>query len=229
MPTAAEADTSGHRTPSLTFPSPGLTRGSRRRGKWGHRPGSQAHGLGWAGARAVLALSGLAALSGCGLFSASSPSPEPAAASAGACPTVAILRPLAQTAVFAPGAAPQPTGVAFYGILSDVESKCVRSGDSVLVTLDTVVIGERGPAVGAATTADLQYFIAAAGPDDKILSKRTLPVQIALPAGARRAGITDRVEEWVPLAGRSPAEVKVLLGFQQSPEVVQFYKNFRGR
>jgi hypothetical protein len=179
------------------------------------------------GARVALAVSGLAALSGCGWFS-SSPS-EPAAASAASCPTVAILRSLSQTAVFGPGAARTPAGVAFYGILSDVESKCTRSGDAVLVTLDTVIIGERGPASGAATGVDLPYFIAATGPDETILSKRTLPVQIALPAGARRAGITDRVEEWVHLGGRSPADVKVVLGFQQSPEIVQFYKNFRGR
>ena len=175
----------------------------------------------------ALAVSGLAALSGCAWFSSSSS--EPAAAPAEACPTVAILRPLSQTAVFAPGAARQPTGVAFYGILSDVESKCTRSGDAVLVALDTVIIGERGPASGAATSVDLQYFIAATGPDDTILSKRTLPVQIAIPAGTRRAGITDHVEEWVSLGGRSPGDVKVVLGFQQSPEVVQFYKNFRGR
>jgi hypothetical protein len=184
------------------------------------------------GAQIVLALAGLAALSGCGWFSSpfSSPRAAPqAAASAGACPTVAILRPLSQTAVFAPGASPQPTGVAFYGILSEVESRCTRSGDAVRVTLDTIIIGERGPASGAATNVDLQYFVAAAGPDDTILSKRTLPVQIAIPAGARRAGVTDRLEEWVHLGGRSPADIRVLLGFQQGPEVVQFYRNFRGR
>ena len=138
-------------------------------------------------------------------------------------------RPLSQTAVFAPGASRQPTAIAFYGILSDVESKCTRSGDAVRVALDTVIVGERGPAAGAASSVDLQYFIAATGTDETILSKRTLPVQIAIPAGTRRAGITDRVEEWVSLGGRSPADVKVVLGFQQSPEVVQFYKNFRGR
>lgn len=183
------------------------------------------------GARAALALSAavaVSAVSGCGWFSSSSSS-GPAASSADACPTVAILRPLSQTAVFAPGAPRQPTGVAFYGILSDVESKCVRSGDSVRVALDTVIIGERGPASGAGTGVDLQYFVAATAPDDTILSKRTLPVQIAIPAATRRAGITDHVEEWVSLGGRSPAEVNVVLGFQQSPEVVQFYKNFRGR
>ncbi len=167
-------------------------------------------------------------MTGCGWFAASSPTGS-APSSAEACPTVAVLRPLSQTAVFAPGAARQPTGVAFYGILSDVESKCTRSGDSVRVALDTVIIGERGPASGAGTGVDLQYFVAATGPDDTILSKRTLPVQLAIPAGMRRAGITDHVEEWVSLGGRSPADIKVVLGFQQSPEIVQFYKNFRGR
>jgi len=185
----------------------------------------------FSGARVALAFSGLATLSGCGWLSSpfSSSSSASAAASAEACPTVAILRPLAQTALFAPGAARQPTGVAFYGLLSDVESTCTRNGDAVLVTLDTVIIGERGPAAGAATGVDVQYFIAATAPDETILSKRTLPVQVAIPAGTRRAGITDHVEEWVSLGGRSPADVKVVLGFQQSPEVVQFYRNFRGR
>src|SRR4029078_10291580 len=100
-----------------------------------------------------LALSGLAALSGCGWFSSpfSSSSSAPAAGSGEAWPTGAILRPLAQTALSAPGAVRQPTGVAFYGLLSDVESTCTRNGDAVLVTLDTVIIGERGPASGAAT------------------------------------------------------------------------------
>ena len=172
-------------------------------------------------------MSGLAALSGCSWFSSSSS--EPAAAPAERARPWPILRPLSQTAVFAPGAERRPAGVAFYGILSDVDSKCTRSGDAVLVTLDTVIISERGPASGAATSVDLQYFIAATGPDDTILSKRTLPVQITIPAGTRRAGITDHVEEWVHLGGRPPGDVKVVLGFQQSPEIVQFYKNFRGR
>ena len=183
------------------------------------------------GVRPALALSAAvavsAALSGCGWFSSSFTGS--AATSAEACPTVAILKPLSQTAMFAPGAARQPTGVAFYGILSEVASKCIRSGDSVRVALDTVIIGERGPASGAGTGVDLQYFVAATGADDTILSKRTLPVQIAIPAGTRRSGITDHVEEWVSLGGRSPGDVKVVLGFQQDPEVVQFYKNFRGR
>jgi len=181
------------------------------------------------GVSLALMAAALAALSGCGWFSSSSSSSEQKASVAAACPTVAVLRPLSQTAVFAPGAPRQPTGVAFYGILSDVEASCTRAGDAVRVALNAVIIGERGPAAAGGTGLDLQYFVAVTGPDQTILSKRTLPVQIAIPAEARRAGVTDRIEETVPLGGRSPGELNIVLGFQQSPEVVQFYRSFRGR
>jgi hypothetical protein len=168
----------------------------------------------------------LAALSGCGWFSSSSESKAPPAAS---CPTAAVLRPLSQTAVFAPGAAPQPTSVAFYGILNDIEAKCERAGGAVRVSLDVVVIAERGPAAGGGTGADLQYFVAVTGPDQAVISKRTLPVHIDIPADARRAGVTDHIEEMIPLTGRPVGELNIMLGFQQSPQVVDFYRQFRGR
>lgn len=168
----------------------------------------------------VLAL--IATLSGCswlGIGSASKAPPAPT------CPTAAVLRPLSQTAVFAPGAARQPLGVAFYGVLSDVSVKC----EGGVASLDVVVVGERGPAAGGATSVDLQYFVAVTGPDQSILSKRSFPVRIAVPGDARRAGVTDHIEEPIALAGRSPGDLNIVLGFQQTPEVVEFYRHFRGR
>jgi hypothetical protein len=183
------------------------------------------------GARFALILVGCIALSGCSTVSSwfsssSATSKEPAV---GACPTAAVLRPLAQTAVFAPGAARQPTGVAFYGILSEVEAKCDRAAGAVRASLDIVIIGERGPSAAGATDLDLQYFIAVTGPDQAILSKRTLPVHITIPANARRAGVTDHIEETIALGGRPAGELNIVVGFQQSPEIVEFYRNFRGR
>ena len=140
-----------------------------------------------------------------------------------------ILRPLAQTAVFAPGATPQPAGVAFYGLLDDVSTKCERSGGTVHVSLDVVVIGERGPAARGGTGIDLQYFVAVTGPNQTILSKRTLPVHIEIQANARRDGVTDHIEETIPVASGQAGDLNIVLGFQQSPEVVDFYRHFRGR
>jgi hypothetical protein len=169
---------------------------------------------------------GLAALSGCSWlpFSTASSGPPPVS-----CPSAAILRPLAQTAVFAPGAARQPMGVAFYAILSDVEAKCEPAGDALRAALDIVVVGERGPAGGKMDGLDVQYFVAVTGPDQAILSKRSFPVHIAVPGDSRRAGVTDHIEETIPLTGRSPSELNIVLGFQQSPEIVDFYRHFRGR
>ncbi|HEX3861051.1 MAG TPA: hypothetical protein VHY35_05110 [Stellaceae bacterium] len=177
-------------------------------------------------AASVLAILGLAFLSGCSWFGDSKESTERPAAS---CPTTSVLKPLSQTAVFAPGATHQPIGVAFYGVLSDVTAKCDRSGDVLHLSLDVIVIGERGPASAQGAGVDLQYFVAVTGSDQSILSKRSLPVHIAIPAAARRAGITDHVEETVSLAGKAPGDLNIVLGFQQPPDVVEFYRHFHGR
>ena len=175
-------------------------------------------------------LIGLAALGACGTVASLNPfSSGPSVPTAATCPSAVILRPLSQTAVFPPGAPRQPASVAFYGGLSEVDARCEGSGGAVRIALDVVVIGERGPAVGNADSVDLQYFVAATGSDQTVLSKRSFVVRIPIPAGAKRAGVTEHIEETVPLAGRPPGDLSIVLGFQQSPETVEFYRHFRGR
>jgi hypothetical protein len=183
------------------------------------------------GVRAALALLGLVALAGCSTVSGwfSSTPAQPAAPKAAPCPSAIILRPLSQTAVFAPGAARQPLGVGFYGVLSEVDARCEAQGDAVQLTLDVIVIGERGPAAGKSDSVDLQYFVGVTGTDQAIVSKRSFAVRIPVPPDAKRAGITDHIEETIPLGGRAPGDLSIVLGFQQSPEVVDFYRHYRGR
>jgi hypothetical protein len=183
--------------------------------------------------RAAPALAGLAMLSGCGsisspfdLFSSSS---APAGAPGATCPAATILHPLAQTAVFAPGATPQPMGVAFYGILNDVSVSCDTVAGGVHAGLDIIIIGQRGPAAGKADAVDLPYFVAVTGPNRTVLSKRTFAVRITIPAGKPRAGVTDHIEETIPTGGQPPGALGIVVGFQQGPEIVDFYKHFRGR
>jgi hypothetical protein len=120
-------------------------------------------------------------------------------------------------------------GVAFYGILSEVSAKCEAAGGAVRAALDVVLIGERGPAVGKADAVDLQYFVAVTGADQSVLGKRSYPVRIPFPADAKRAGVTDHIEQTIPLGGRPPGDLSIVLGFQQTPEIVDFYRHFRGR
>jgi hypothetical protein len=183
------------------------------------------------GARGAVLL-GLIALSGCswaaGVFGSSEPAPRPIL-EPGTCPTAAILKPLSQTALFAPGQPREPPGVTFYGVLSEVESKCDRAGDTLRLALDVVVVGERGPAAAGASAVDAWYFVAVTGPDQSVLGKRLFPVHIDVPASAKRAAISDHIEQTIPLGGRRPGELTVVLGFQQSPEALEFYRHYRGR
>ena len=169
------------------------------------------------------ALTGALALSGCGLslpFTSSKPAVP--------CPSAVILRPLANTAIFTPGTERRPDSVAFYGLLSEVDAKCAYEGGVVRETLDVVVIGERGPAAHS-DSADFTYFVAVTGPGQTVLSKKPFAVHIAIPPGQKRAGVTDHIEEAIPLGGHAGSDINIRLGFQQSPEVVDFYKHFRGR
>jgi hypothetical protein len=169
-------------------------------------------------------LFGLIALSACGWLPSSGP-PKPTEA----CPPAVILRPLSNTAVFGPAPERRPDNVAFYGLLSEAELKCEYTGDAMRLILDVVVVGERGPAAGKGDSVDFQYFVAVTGPDQSILGKRPFPVRIVFDTPQKRAGVTDHIEETVALAGQKGSDLTVDLGFQQSPEVVDFYKHFRGR
>ena len=167
-------------------------------------------------------LIGLLALSGCGVVPSFSSNPTEA------CPSAVILRPLSNTAVFGPAPERRPDNVAFYGLLSEADLKCEYTGDAVRMILDVVVVGERGPAAKA-DSVDFQYFVAVTGADQSILSKRTFPVRIVFDTPQKRAGVTDHIEQTIPLGGRKGTDLSVIVGFQQSPEVVDFYKHFRGR
>jgi hypothetical protein len=168
------------------------------------------------------ALAGVVALAGCGLFSSAPERP------AQACPAAVILRPLANTAIFGPGPDRRPENVAFYGLLSEVGSNCRFAGQSVLMKLDVIVIAQRGP-VARGDSVDLDYFVAVTAPQQTILDKKPFRVRIGFGQNQIRAGVTDHIEVAIPLAGRSASDLTLDLGFQQPPDVVDFYKRFRGR
>jgi hypothetical protein len=176
------------------------------------------------GGVSIAAFAALLVLSGCQWLPSFG---SRASAPAEACPAALILRPLANTAVFGSGSKRTPENVAFYGILSDVSLNCEKTGDTLRTKLDVVVIAQRGPAARS-NDVELHYFVAVVGPQQAILSKRPFAVHIDVTHG-RRAGVTDHIEEAIPLAGRKPNDLSIDLGFQQGPDVVEFYKHFRGR
>jgi hypothetical protein len=140
-----------------------------------------------------------------------------------------ILRPLANTVVLASlNQNPRPMDVGFYGILSDVDAKCDAAGDTIRAALNIVIAAERGPAAKG-DSVELDYFVAVTGPDQTVISKKNFAVRIAFPEGAKRAGVTDHLEEAISLAGRRPGDLTINIGFQQSRQAADYLKNFRTR
>jgi len=170
------------------------------------------------------ALSSLATLTGCGHLPFTKTDE-----SAAACPAAVVLKPLAQSAVFTgPGMGMRPTDVMYYGILSEIDAKCATNGDTLQASLDVILAAERGPATKG-DSVDFTYFIAVVGPGDQLLGKKSYGVRIGVPQNSRRAGVTDHIEAAIPLAGQAPGALRIVAGFQQTPQDVDFYQHFRGR
>jgi hypothetical protein len=180
-------------------------------------------------AAALVALFGLVApLGGCGSFHMPFFGSKAAHEPVQACPVAAVLRPLASTAVFGVSADRRPINVAYYGILSDVSATCTMTGTTLHAALDIVVAAERAPA-SSGNGVDLNYFVAVAGANNQILSKNPMAIRVPVQAGVKRGGVTDHVEIAFDTGGRPTADLNIVVGFQQSPEAIEFYKNFRGR
>ncbi len=127
-----------------------------------------------------------------------------------------ILRPLANTAILGPGAEARPDNVAFYGLLSEVDRKCDYTGDAVRMSLDVILVGQRGPAAKG-DVVDFTYFVAVTGPNQAIISKRPFTVRIAFQPDQIRAGVTDHIVETIPLAGHKGTDINVLARLPAKP------------
>ena len=179
------------------------------------------------GASALLAAVGFALLASCSWVPfVGKKSDKPAMP---ACPVAVILHPLANTAVFGGGPSDlKPLNVAWYGVYSDISATCKMTGDTLHASLDNVIVAERGPA-SHGNDVDFNYFVALTGSDQTILGKKSFAVHITVPDKAKRGGVDDHVEVAFATGGRPLSDLNITVGFQESPQAVEFYKNFRGR
>jgi hypothetical protein len=67
------------------------------------------------------------------------------------------------------------------------------------------------------------------GADQSILGKKAFAVHVTVPDKAKRGGVNDHVEIAFATGGRPLSDLNITVGFQESPQAIEFYKNFRGR
>jgi hypothetical protein len=181
------------------------------------------------GAAALLAAFGLALLASCSSIPFVGKKTE--APATPSCPIAVILHPLANTVLFSPTATSgnlRPLDVAWYGVFSDVSVSCSITSGTLHATLDNVIVAERGAAAHS-NDVDFNYFVSLTGTDQAILGKKSFSVHVTVPDKAKRGGVDDHVEVAFATAGHPISDLNITVGFQESPQAIEFYKNFRGR
>jgi hypothetical protein len=179
------------------------------------------------GAAALLAAFGLVLLASCSWIPFVGKKSE--APAVPACPIAVILHPLANTAVFnGTGGDLKPLNVVWYGVFSDISATCTMSGGTLHASLDNVIVAERGPAARG-NDVDFNYFVALTGSDQTVLGKKSFAVHVTVPDKAKRGGVDDHVDVAFATGGRPVSDLNITVGFQESPQAIEFYKNFHGR
>ncbi|MCK8784057.1 hypothetical protein M0638_06650 [Roseomonas sp. NAR14] len=139
------------------------------------------------------------------------------------CPRIAILADAADLTQFRPGGGQDLTAMQVDGRMVGVSGQCDYAGrgrEALNVTLSVAIEAERGPAAEG-RTADLPYFIAVTGRDERrILDKQPTVTTVRFGANTTRTTVrTDSMTIRLPLGDRHQAEdYTVLVGFQLTPE-----------
>lgn len=158
---------------------------------------------------ALLAVPAL--LAGCGASSGPAQPPP--------CPRVAILQDAADLARFQPGGGTDITDMVVEARMIGVSGGCqARRGGTVEVTIRVGIEATRGPrATGRAE--QLPYFIAVTDAAGRVVDKAEFAVSVEFPANVSRRRGSDEQRLVIP-SGTNPADLRVDIGFQLTPDQV---------
>lgn len=163
-----------------------------------------------------------AALAAAGVLAGCSSTPDQRA-----CPRVQVIGDLGRLVQFAPGAARNPGDVAYVASIDSVRSHCVYDAGGVTVDMTVALGAERGPAGTRLPDVDVTYFVAITDPSRSIIAKQPFTSRIAF-SGPRGASSED-LEQRIPVGAHASAgDYAIILGFQLTPEQVDFNEKHPG-
>ena len=151
---------------------------------------------------------------------AATPAPVPQTEPTG-CPQVAIVGDAAQAVIFRDGGA-LPSDIAGRGVIADYTGGCEYDVDRVSVSLVIDIIGERGPAL-TGSDLPLEYFVAIADPQRRILAKEVFDTAVSFAPGAALAGTREELDQVIPLTDPGiGTSYEILIGFQLTEDQLEF-------
>jgi hypothetical protein len=144
------------------------------------------------------------------------------------CPDAVAIRDLAQLVDFGREEKPTAKNLVMAAKLEDVAGSCIMQPTQTVIELDLTLRGLRGPALGG-KRGDFPYFIAFMDANGQILSKDNRSVALELGTAAAMTRHTETLRVTLPYTkGATNPAVKLLVGFQLSPEQLAFNRGESG-
>ena len=145
-----------------------------------------------------------------------------------ACPRIEVVSDLSRIAKFRDGPGRDLGDLLYTARFDDVKSGCAYDKTGVTVEMTVSLLGERGRAGAKQPKLDVTYFVAIMDAKRNILNKErfTSPFDFS---ENKVASINDELVERIPLAATAPgSDHTLILGFQLTPEEIDFNEKHRG-
>jgi len=139
----------------------------------------------------------------------------------GPCPTTAIVSGADRLSRFLPGSE-DLTDLVFEAEIEEVISSCTYGTASVDLDLTVVIAVRRGQALRD-RTADFEYFVAVATPDQQVLARQSFPIALPFSTTERRLRLTELVQPTIPLTPEQGGQdFRIFIGFALTPEELRY-------
>jgi hypothetical protein len=145
------------------------------------------------------------------------------------CPNFLLLGNAGDITKFRPGQGRDITDVVFRAKIQNFRGSCAHTKTGVEAEFFVDMSIERGPA-NTARAANLEYFVAIPKFHPKPAGKQTFPVSVRFGENQNQLIYRDEISIEIPLAKNETAsDYDVYLGFQLSPEQLEFNRRRQGR
>jgi hypothetical protein len=125
------------------------------------------------------------------------------------CPEVAIINGLES---FERQGTDGSGELAYRVAMENIDGACRAEGEDLVVDIRIDLVAQPGPAL-ASGTLELPYFVSVSRPDGEVIDRQDFVGRVAVPPGARSAGVTETfTQRFVGLAAGA-ADYQVLFGF----------------
>lgn len=144
------------------------------------------------------------------------------------CPVVSFVDGLDKVTAFGAEGGADLANVVYSAEVKQLEAVCTFERKGAAVSAAFLVIADRGLG-DRERVARPSYFVAVTDPQGNVMAKEVFETEIPFNDNRRRVGRKEEIEPFVPYQGPNGdfTGYRILIGFQLTPEQVEFNKRYR--